>query len=475
DMDDFMALLATYDLVALNTWSRHSGAVHFPLQVTGYDSQHRRLPTTWPPVLAFQAGSLLGKPGVPSTNTIASTSSDAARRMQLRDSQGLMMSPSAEADLLHKHFQQRFRAETQDPQDPDMIHLAGKQCLMDTPRVQPDCISLPVLFCDNSVSALLQLMAALDQEIKEVFGDLAQNSLQGFGDALFGTGSPPPNVGPPTKAAKLEGAPGKRQRPSDNGSSPGSSGQWGNNKGRGKGSKQQPQLHALVHAMGRLIIRQETQLQILKQNSAWTLYLRPGPSGPVALLYKTAEKYREESKTKFMDTPVRAVLLHTLFQALLGSLQDISSSQEKQKVLQEKGWLNQDGLWNYQRWDGEQQTLVIDEARPPVNHQDLIGKVGQFAEIVLNKDVIHRFNATHSLSMAKTGTSTFLLEVGLRAQGVELAWAILEAISGLSALQVIGLQVRREGLRRGGLANEVQKLMNASAGWSCITHPTSAT
>ena len=227
--------------------------------------------------------------------------------------------------------------------------------------------------------------------------------------------------------------------------------------------------------MGRLIIRQETQLQVLKQNSAWTLYLKPGPSGPVALLYKTAERYKEESKTKFMDTPVRAVLLHTLFQAFLGSLQDISSSQEKQKVLQEKGWLNQDGLWNYQKWDGDQQALVVDEARPPVNHQDLIGKVGQFAEIVLNKDVIHRFNATHSLSVNKTGTSTFLLEVGLRAQGVELAWAILELISGLSALQVIGMQVRREGLRRGGLANDLQKLLNASAGWNCTTHPTSAT
>ena len=102
---------------------------------------------------------------------------------------------------------------------------------------------------------------------------------------------------------------------------------------------------------------------------------------------------------------------------------------------------------------------MIDESRQPMNHQDLIGKVGQFSEIVLSKDVIHRFNATHSLSPAKTGTSTFLLEVGLRASGVETAWAILEMISGLSALQVIGLQIRREGLRRGGLANEVQKLM----------------
>ncbi|CAE7707358.1 acnA, partial [Symbiodinium necroappetens] len=591
DMDDFMALLVTYDLVALNTWSRtmdkklpstfrfqatesqidfiltrRPDATHQARRARAWRNFHvgasrsdpasivmpcyRQLPITWHPALAFRAGLLPGKPGVLSTDTIVSISSDAARRMQLRDPQGLMMSPSAEADLLHQHFQQRFHAETQDPQDPDAICLAGKQCLMDILRVQPGesrtfdakkgirqgCSASPLLwlifshaiscrleglisydricamltiFADDyhaagtfsslheleqllscitalfkvlkafgmEVSdaksqavlalrgslALLQQMAALDQEIKEVFGDLAQNSLQGFGDALFGTGSPLPNVGPPTKAAKLEGAPGKRQRPSDSGSSTGSNHQWGSNKGRGKGNKNQPQLHALVHAMGRLIIRQETQLQILKQNSAWTLYLKPGPSGPVALLYKTAEKYREESKTKFMDTPVRAVLLHTLFQALLGSLQDISSSQEKQKVLQEKGWLNQDGLWNYQKWDGDQQALVIDEARQPVNHQDLIGKVGQFAEIILNKDVIHRFNATHSLSVNKTGTSTFLLEVGLRAQGVELAWAILETISGLSALQVIGLQVRREGLRRGGLANDVQKLLNASA------------
>ncbi|CAE7298476.1 acnA, partial [Symbiodinium microadriaticum] len=286
------------------------------------------------------------------------------------------------------------------------------------------CISLLAPPCGCSASTSLLPMAGVDQEIKEVFGDLAQNSLQSFGEALFGTGSQGLGTEPPPKAPKLEPASSKRQRPSDSAGSHGSQGQWGN-KGRGKGNKQQPQLHALAHAMGRLIIRQETQLQILKQNSAWTLYLKPGPSGP----------------------------------ALLDSLQGISSSTEKQQILKDEGWLNSDGNWKYQKWDGEQQALVIDESRQPMNHQDLIGKVGQFSEIVLSKDVIHRFNATHSLSPAKTGTSTFLLEVGLRASGVETAWAILEMISGLSALQVIGLQIRREGLRRGGLANEVQKLM----------------
>ena len=183
-----------------------------------------------------------------------------------------------------------------------------------------------------------------DQEIREVFGNLAQNSLHSFGEALFGAENPVPGTEPPPKAPKLELTSGKRQRPSDSAGSHGSQGQ-GSQKGRGKGNKQQPQLQALVHAMGRLIIRQETQLQILKQNSAWTLYLKPGVSGPVSLLHQTAEKYREEAKTKFMEVPVRAILLHTVFQALMGSLQGISSSSgeaanpEGQRLAQLRGQL----------------------------------------------------------------------------------------------------------------------------------------
>ncbi|CAE7304719.1 PPIL4, partial [Symbiodinium microadriaticum] len=183
------------------------------------------------------------------------------------------------------------------------------------------------------------------------------------------------------------------------------------------------------------IIRQETQLQILKQNSAWTLYLQPGQAGPVALLHQAAEKYREESKTRFMEVP-----------ALLKALHGISSDNNKQQILKDKGWLNAEGNWNYQQWDSEQQALKVSETRQPVNHQDLIGRIGQLTELVLGKDIIHQFNATHTLTPNKTGVTTFLLEVGLRAQGVETTWNTLEMIAGLSALQVIGLQIRREAL-----------------------------
>ncbi|CAE7191108.1 unnamed protein product [Symbiodinium necroappetens] len=289
----------------------------------------------------------------------------------------------------------------------------------------------------NTRTALLTHIAKHHHEIvdKEVFGDLAQNSILQFGENLFGgTQSSTPGSEPPSKAPKLEAQLGKRGRPSDSQSSRGQKDQdWLPNKGRGKGNKHSPQIHQLVYAVGRLIIRQETPLQILKQNSAWTLYLQPGQTGPVALLCQAAAKYKEEAKKRFMDVPVRALLLHTLFQALLKALQSISSDNNKQQILKDKGWLNTEGNWNYQQWDSEQQALKVSETKPPMNHQDLIGQVSQLAEPVLGKDVIHRFNATHTMTPTKTGVTTFLLEV-------------------------IGLQIRREGLRRGGLANDVQLL-----------------
>ena len=157
----------------------------------------------------------------------------------------------------------------------------------------------------------------LDLETSAVFGNLAKDSAQAFAAALTGLS---PAVHPtaadperPPKAPKLEL--GKRGRPSDSSYSGGRNhGQGQGNKGQGKGGKggkTSPQVTALVKAMGRLVIRQETQLQILKQNSAWWVYLQPGVNGPIPVLFKAAEKYKEQAKVKFMEAPIRVVLLST--------------------------------------------------------------------------------------------------------------------------------------------------------------------
>ena len=158
--------------------------------------------------------------------------------------------------------------------------------------------------------------------------------------------------------------------------------------------------------MGRLVIRQETQLQILKQSSAWWVYLQPGANGPIPVLFKAAEKYKEQAKTKFMEAPIRAVLLSTLFLTLSHCRQSLSTDANQQKSARDKGWLTQGNEWCYQKWDAENQVLQIDETHAPVPHQELIGLVSKIAELVTHRDVVHRFNATHPITADKEGVST---------------------------------------------------------------------
>ena len=200
--------------------------------------------------------------------------------------------------------------------------------------------------------------------------------------------------------------------------------------------------------MGRLVIRQETQLQILKQSSAWWVYLQPGANGPIPVLFKAAEKYKEQAKTKFMEAPIRAVLLSTLFLTLSHCRQSLSTDANQQKSARDKGWLTQGNEWCYQKWDAENQVLQIDETHAPVPHQELIGLVSKIAELVTHRDVVHRFNATHPITADKEGVSTFMLEIGLRARGMEDTWNGLERLANLAALQIIGFRVEGAGLAR---------------------------
>ncbi|CAE7507218.1 unnamed protein product, partial [Symbiodinium necroappetens] len=257
-----------------------------------------------------------------------------------------------------------------------------------------------------------------EQEHRELFGPLVTSQAAAFGTALLDSGGHRPRGGP-------------------------------------KGDKQQ----SLVKAMARLVLRQETNLQVLKQNSAWDVYLQPGPQGPLPMLFRASETYRSEAKSRRMDCPLRAQLLHTLFQTVLTCIQNIKDSAAQTQAAQQRGWLTPEGRWVYQQWDPQAQALIVDGNCPPLENQELLTLLHAMAQAVLRKDVVHRFNATHQLAADPRGTTRFMLEIGLRADGVMDVWKGLEALQGLAALQIVGMQLRRDGLRRSNLAEDIQRML----------------
>ena len=101
----------------------------------------------------------------------------------------------------------------------------------------------------------------------------------------------------------------------------------------------------------------------------------------------------------------------------------------------------------------------MDSSRQPLDFQELLILLSAMAQAVRRKDVVHRFNATHQLAAEQRGTARFMLEIGLRAEGVADVWKGLEALQGLAALQIVGMQLRRDGLRRSNLAEDVQRML----------------
>ena len=279
-----------------------------------------------------------------------------------------------------------------------------------------------------------------EQEHRELFGPLVTNQAAAFGTALLDSGSTASD-GVPNKAPRLDN--GKRGRTPGN-SQPSHPFGHGGYRPRGgpKGDKHQ----SLIKAMARLVLRQETGLQVLKQNSAWDVYLQPGQQGPLPMLFRASEAYRSEAKSKRMDCPLRAQLLHTLFQTVLTCIQNIKDSAAQTQAAQQRGWLTKEGRWVYQQWDPQAQALTVDGSRPPLENQELLTLLHAMAQAVLRKDVVHRFNATHQLAADPRGTTRFMLEIGLRADGVMDVWKGLEALQGLAALQIVGMQLRRDGL-----------------------------
>ena len=72
--------------------------------------------------------------------------------------------------------------------------------------------------------------------------------------------------------------------------------------------------------------------------------------------------------------------------------------------------------------------------------------------------MIHRFHSRRPLTADMSNITTFQLEISNRTEGSQEVWRCLESLSGSAALQLIGLQLRRESLKQSPAAEWVQKL-----------------
>ena len=227
-------------------------------------------------------------------------------------------------------------------------------------------------------------------------------------------------------------------------------------KAGGKGRHVEgPHQTQMIKALARLALQQDTALKILRQD-----FVQPGNQGPLPMLHAAAQKWKKAQEENTTTTTLRTALFGCLIQMLHAGLKDIGSevSAPFQKKAEEMKWLK-DGLWSYQKWSPALGSLVADEARAPLPHTKLIEAIMAVLPLLMKPRLIHRFHATRPLTGNMTGVATFQLDISNRTSGHQQVWECLETLTGLTALQVIGLQLRRDTLKQSPAAALVQQAL----------------
>ena len=194
--------------------------------------------------------------------------------------------------------------------------------------------------------------------------------------------------------------------------------------------------------------------------STWVLFVQPGNQGPLPLLFPAAQKWKKTLEEGLTTTALRATLFGCLIQMLHTGLKDIGSegSTPFQKKAEVMKWLK-DGHWCYQKWSPALGSLVVDETKSPLLRTKLLEALSSVLPLIMQPYMIHRFHATRPLTGNMTGITTFQLNVSNRTAGHQRVWECLEIMTVLTALQVIGLQLRRDSLKQSPAAALVQQAL----------------
>ena len=250
-------------------------------------------------------------------------------------------------------------------------------------------------------------------------------------------------------------APNKRPRPEDGKAQRPPQQRRPKPQGRGQKTPANQEFQALA----RLVMRQEDQLAELRMDKNLVMFMRTDEESVLPGLIEISRDFneRKEAGETELTSPLRTVLLACLMRQLKERITKMTSEPEGIQKLQSAGWMNQAEEWTYFRWCRHAKKLKLDESRPAVPQPELQSWI-DFLLRNLRGDIVHKFNSTQKLLEMEEeypSQAVFMLSISLRSQKAEEVFDHFLRLIGLSAMQLIGTSMKREGLGRSKLAKQV--------------------
>ncbi|CAE7315624.1 unnamed protein product, partial [Symbiodinium necroappetens] len=158
-----------------------------------------------------------------------------------------------------------------------------------------------------------------------------------------------------------------------------------------------------------------------------------------------------------LTSPLRTVLIACMIRELMNQAQQAVATEDSRAKHLASEWLNQEGNWNYRRWNPAEKRLELDKKRTPLQHTEAI-RLLNFLLKEMTGDIIQRFAASKTLAfLEKQGAqvATFHLEISLRGSRALEVYEALGRLTSCSLTNLIGVSMKRDTLPRSMMARRL--------------------
>ncbi|CAE7672965.1 unnamed protein product [Symbiodinium sp. CCMP2592] len=252
---------------------------------------------------------------------------------------------------------------------------------------------------------------------------------------------------------------------------------------RGQGSQSSAPAEALkkdggklLNLISRILLQHEDSINAAKMDRGFTVFMaQTGPAGLLTSLYQASLAWNQvrENEPAKITQPLRITLLTLMIAELKVRLQNLEKKPEAKQLAISAGWLDQQDRLQYQKWDAENKKLIPHPTMPGLTITEVMLNLTEIEPLILESLVL-RFHAPRKLKPTPEteNKAVFKLEVSLRSTEADQLYQSLAKLENNAVWQLIGCQLRKDGMRRSNPVQELMKLLSqgGSTCWGGDNH-----
>ena len=207
----------------------------------------------------------------------------------------------------------------------------------------------------------------------------------------------------------------------------------------------------LMSHMVRAMLRHEAEIQRLKQDLGYMVFIDTSGLGCLPVLRKVAENWQDQYTKGTVTSPLRLVMFMAMLETLKTTAEETLADAEKLQRCMNVGWMvtGDNALspkWVYHSWDPAAKKQIV-APDPPISNAEALRLVDQLMKHIPQEGVLKNFKTSRRMTAQdqyKAEVLPFMVSIGLRGESSAICFNALRLLSGSAIMKLIGVRIRPE-------------------------------